>query len=78
MHGYYSNFACKVIQSFTNTDAGLFDAILCKFLHIIYFAPSVWMLLVFHLFWWYCQWWLHKAFSRWSLKTLNFKKFINN
>ena len=30
---------CKVMQIFTNTDAGLFYAILCKFLHILYFAP---------------------------------------
>ena len=31
---------CKVMQSFTNTNANQFNSILCKFLHILYFAPT--------------------------------------
>ena len=31
---------CKVMQTLTNIDAGLFYAILCKFLHILYFTPT--------------------------------------
>ena len=38
MHGYYSNFA--YMQNFTSTNAGLFDTISCKYLHILYFAPT--------------------------------------
>ena len=36
MHDYCSKFG--YLQSFTWTDAGVFCAMLCKFLHFLYFA----------------------------------------
>ena len=38
MHGYYSKFGYS--QSFTRSDMCVFYAILCKFLHFLYFRPT--------------------------------------
>ena len=38
MHGYCSK--CGYMQSYASIDAGLFYAILCKFLHILHFTPT--------------------------------------
>ena len=38
MHSYYSK--CGYMQSYASIDAGLFYAILCKFLHILHFTPT--------------------------------------
>ena len=36
LHGYYSIFV--YLQRFRKTDAGVFCAMLCKFLHFLYFV----------------------------------------
>ena len=36
LHGYYSIFL--FLQDFRKTDAGIFYAMLCKFLHFLYFT----------------------------------------